>query len=113
MFVEFFFLLKKAGLPVSITEFLALLGALKKNVAGADVETIDATLDPAPGAITGQVTAFGTTALPGVDVCAVAPQAAGAPSGEVTSVSGIPQPHFRGGAGRTGEPHSTREAAIS
>lgn len=38
MLVEFFFLLKKAGLPVSLTEFLALLEALKQHVAGADVE---------------------------------------------------------------------------
>ncbi|MDH3646336.1 MAG: VWA domain-containing protein [Gammaproteobacteria bacterium] len=38
MLVEFFFLLKKAGLPVSITEFLALLAALEKRVASADVE---------------------------------------------------------------------------
>lgn len=38
MLVEFFFLLKKGGLPVSITEFLALLEALKQQVARADIE---------------------------------------------------------------------------
>ena len=38
MLVEFFFILRKAGLPVSLTEFLALLGALDARVAGYGVD---------------------------------------------------------------------------
>ncbi|NNF67864.1 MAG: VWA domain-containing protein [Gammaproteobacteria bacterium] len=38
MLVEFFFLLKNAGLPVSITEFLALLAALEQQVADTSIE---------------------------------------------------------------------------
>ncbi|NND61112.1 MAG: VWA domain-containing protein [Gammaproteobacteria bacterium] len=38
MLVDFFFLLKRAGLPVSITELLALQGALARNLAGYRVD---------------------------------------------------------------------------
>lgn len=37
MLVELFFRLKAGGLPVSVTEFLALLGGLKHHVAGTSV----------------------------------------------------------------------------
>jgi len=38
MLVSFFFLLREAGLKVSITEFLTLLELLKKRVISFDVE---------------------------------------------------------------------------
>jgi uncharacterized protein with von Willebrand factor type A (vWA) domain len=38
MLVRFFLLLKSAGVPVSLTEFLALLAALKARVVGLEVE---------------------------------------------------------------------------
>ena len=38
MLVEFFYMLRGAGLPVSITEFLALLQALKRRVCGPSLE---------------------------------------------------------------------------
>lgn len=38
MFLNFFFLLKKRGLPVSLHELLALLGAMKKEIASYSVD---------------------------------------------------------------------------
>ena len=38
MFASFVFALREAGVPVSITEYLALLGAMRAGVAGCDVE---------------------------------------------------------------------------
>jgi uncharacterized protein with von Willebrand factor type A (vWA) domain len=38
MLIRFFYMLKVGGIPVSITEFLALLEALKANVAGLSAE---------------------------------------------------------------------------
>jgi len=38
MLLEFFYLLRQAGVPVSITEFLTLLEALKQHLAGFSVE---------------------------------------------------------------------------
>jgi uncharacterized protein with von Willebrand factor type A (vWA) domain len=38
MLVGFFFLLRSAGLPVSVTEFLTLLDALSRRVAGYSVD---------------------------------------------------------------------------
>ncbi len=39
MFITFFYELKKAGVPVSLTEFLAFLRALSSGIAGTNVET--------------------------------------------------------------------------
>jgi uncharacterized protein with von Willebrand factor type A (vWA) domain len=38
MFVEFFFELKKAGIPTTIREYLVLMEAMDKNVAGRSIE---------------------------------------------------------------------------
>jgi len=38
MLLEFFYLLRRGGVPVSITEFLTLLEALKQHLAGFSVE---------------------------------------------------------------------------
>ncbi len=38
MLIEFFLALKRAGIPVSVTEFLALMEGLKRHVAGTRVE---------------------------------------------------------------------------
>ena len=38
MFIDLFYKLRLGGLPVSITEYLSLLGALDKHVAGIDID---------------------------------------------------------------------------
>src|SRR4051812_47444099 len=38
MFVSFFFSLRQAGVPVSLTEFLTLLEALKQGVCGPSID---------------------------------------------------------------------------
>ncbi len=38
MLVDFFLMLRSAGIPVSVTEFLALLEALARRVAGYSVD---------------------------------------------------------------------------
>jgi uncharacterized protein len=38
MFLDFFFLLKNNGIPVSMHEYLALMDAMKKNVAQHSTE---------------------------------------------------------------------------
>ncbi|WP_166726964.1 hypothetical protein [Crenobacter cavernae] len=45
MFVDFFLTLKKAGLPVSITEYLALLSALKHGLGAGGLDAAMKTLN--------------------------------------------------------------------